>query len=97
MPQSHSLYSKTKNLLFTLAHGTFIGNIRLDKRKPQAVPIDSEIHFGASTRRYVIRERPQTTVTTSGDDKGEEVEGSLLGLPETEGELDVSSDKIMLL
>ena len=72
------------------AHGTFIGSIRLDNKKPQQVPIDSEIHFGASTRRYIVRERPQTAVSSINDDrKGDETEGNLLGLPETETELDV--------
>ena len=73
------------------AHGTYIGNIRLEAHKPQHVPIDSELHFGASTRRYVIRERPNTmTLTANLDDKTkDELEGGLLGLPETETELDV--------
>jgi len=55
------------------------------------VPIDSELHFGASTRRYVIRERPNTmSLTANLDDKAkDELEGGLLGLPETETELDV--------
>lgn len=39
-------------------HGTFIGKIRLEPHKPQQVPLDSELHFGASTRMYIIRERP---------------------------------------
>lgn len=72
-------------------HGTYIGHIRLDKKKPQAVPIDSELSFGASTRRYVIRERPQPkapTTSNPNEEKGDDLEGSLLGLPETEGELD---------
>lgn len=41
------------------AHGTFIGSIKLDPNKPQQVFIDSELKFGASTRTYIIRERPQ--------------------------------------
>lgn len=58
------------------------------------MPIDSEIHFGASSRRYVIRERPQTLLPNlnSDDKSGEEIEGGLLGLPETESELDVCID-----
>ena len=79
------------SLVAFLAHGTHIGTIKLDSNKPQQVPLDSEIHFGASTRRYIIRERPQTLPSMSADDKpGEEIEGGLLGLPETETELDVS-------
>lgn len=41
------------------AHGTFIGSIRLENNKPQQVFVDSELRFGASTRSYIIRERPQ--------------------------------------
>ncbi len=69
-----------------------IGTIRLESKKPQNVPLDSEIHFGASTRRYIIRERPQTIQPhLAGEDLNrEEIEGGLLGLPETETELDVS-------
>ncbi|PAA61104.1 hypothetical protein BOX15_Mlig000701g2 [Macrostomum lignano] len=40
-------------------HGTFIGTFRLEPHKPQQVPIDSEIHFGASSRVHIIREKPQ--------------------------------------
>lgn len=81
-------------LLLLLAHGTFIGSIRLENKKPQQVPIDSHLHFGASTRVYIIRERPQNKIPTTGlgtDNKmnTEDTEGGLLGLPETEGELDV--------
>ena len=90
-----NMYARTASLIcssYFLAHGTFIGSIRLEVDKPQHVPIDSDIHFGASTRRYVIRERPQTMQPSMGgiDEKtGEELEGGLLGLPETETELDV--------
>ena len=79
---------------FSLAHGTHIGHIRLESRKPQQVPIDSEIHFGASTRLYIIRERPQAITGQISDDnekRREDLEGGLLGLPETETELDVNS------
>lgn len=72
------------------AHGTYIGHIRLEQKKPQQVPLDSEIHFGASTRIYIIRERPQPMVQGDDLDKQGEKEGNLLGLPETETELDVS-------
>jgi len=81
-------------LLLLVAHGTFIGSIRLENKKPQQVPIDSHLHFGASTRVYIIRERPQNKIPAAGlgtDNKinAEDTEGGLLGLPETEGELDV--------
>ncbi|XP_064606953.1 nuclear inhibitor of protein phosphatase 1-like [Liolophura sinensis] len=72
-------------------HGTHIGHIRLESRKPQQVPIDSEIHFGASTRIYIIRERPQSlsgSLAEEKERKGEEIDRKLLGLPDTEPELD---------
>ncbi|XP_050296842.1 nuclear inhibitor of protein phosphatase 1 [Anthonomus grandis grandis] len=72
-------------------HGTFIGTLRLEGYKPTQLPIDSSFHFGASTRNYIIRERPQTGIRPIIDEiekAGEESEGGLLGLPETEMELD---------
>lgn len=71
------------------AHGTFIGNLRLDSKKPQQVPIDSSIHFGASTRTYIIRERPQSKLPLPTNELSEDADGNLLGLPDTEIELDV--------
>lgn len=82
-------------LLCPLAHGTFLGRIRLEPHKPQQVPIDSTMSFGASTRVYTLREKPQTQTQTNtipggevkaGED--EELKG-LLGLPEEETELEV--------
>lgn len=67
--------------------------MRLDANKPTQLPVDSVFHFGASTRNYILRERPQIGARPIIDElekTGEEVEGGLLGLPETEIELDVS-------
>ncbi|KAG5858044.1 hypothetical protein ANANG_G00025920 [Anguilla anguilla] len=72
-------------------HGTFLGHIRLEAHKPQQVPIDSTVSFGASTRAYTIREKPQSQPSSApGDSKpgdDEELKG-LLGLPEEETELE---------
>uniref|UniRef100_A0AAY4BKZ4 Nuclear inhibitor of protein phosphatase 1 n=2 Tax=Denticeps clupeoides TaxID=299321 RepID=A0AAY4BKZ4_9TELE len=72
-------------------HGTFLGHIRLEPHKPQQVPIDSTMSFGASTRAYTLREKPQAQPTAGGaENKGledEELKG-LLGLPEEETELE---------
>ncbi|XP_042296431.1 nuclear inhibitor of protein phosphatase 1 isoform X3 [Sceloporus undulatus] len=73
-------------------HGTFLGHIRLEPHKPQQIPIDSTVSFGASTRAYTLREKPQTLPSAvKGDDKmtneDDELKG-LLGLPEEETELD---------
>lgn len=82
-------------ILMFSAHGTFLGHIRLEPHKPQQIPIDSTVSFGASTRAYTLREKPQTLPSAvKGDEKmggeDEELKG-LLGLPEEETELDVST------
>lgn len=83
---------KKPSFFIVLAHGTFLGHIRLEAHKPQQIPIDSTISFGASTRTYTIREKPQTQGTAgAGENKvgdEEELKG-LLGLPEEETELEV--------
>lgn len=66
----------------------------MEAHKPQQIPIDSTVSFGASTRAYTLREKPQTLPSAvKGDEKmggeDEELKG-LLGLPEEETELDVS-------
>lgn len=89
------VYHKHLNRAFLVdlgsTHGTFIGNLRLEPYKPTQLPIDSSFHFGASTRNYIIRERPQAGIRPIIDEiekAGEETEGGLLGLPESETELD---------
>ena len=72
--------------------GTFIGNVRLEPNKPQQVFIDSQLKFGASTRYYVIREKPQQTktmLTQSDDNVEKEYENNTNNLPQSEAELDV--------
>nr|CAG4636221.1 EOG090X07CE [Eubosmina coregoni]SVE69839.1 EOG090X07CE [Eubosmina coregoni] len=74
-------------------HGTFIGNMRIESEKPTQLPIDSTFHFGASSRMYILRERPQTAPRPILEEleeeaKSEHQDGGLLGLPETEMELD---------
>jgi nuclear inhibitor of protein phosphatase 1 len=69
--------------------------VRLEAHKPQQLFIDSELHFGASTRVYVIRERPPvnmpkllSSISQNSDDKSEDLNNSL-NLPESEADLDV--------
>lgn len=40
-------------------HGTFIGQLKIEPHKPTFLPVDSQFHFGHSTRVYVLRARPQ--------------------------------------
>ena len=81
-----------------LAHGTFIGTIRLEPQKPTQVQVDSVIRFGASSRSYVLREKPAMPSSSlkqsensqrMDDDTEEGSKGGLLGLPESDTELDV--------
>lgn len=77
-----------------IAHGTFIGTLKIESHKPTQLQINSTFHFGASTRYYTLRERPSAG-SRSGNimediPMSESGEGALLGLPESQTELDVS-------
>lgn len=89
----YMFYIDEESLIIFSAHGTYIGNLRLEANKPTQLPIDSTFHFGASTRYYIIRERPQTgarPIIEELEKLSEDMDaGGLLGLPETETELDV--------
>ncbi|XP_044742992.1 nuclear inhibitor of protein phosphatase 1 [Chrysoperla carnea] len=90
------VYHKHLNRAFLIdlgsTHGTFIGPLRLEPYKPTQLATDSTFHFGASTRNYVLRERPQAgsrpIIDELETETNEDGEGGLLGLPENELELD---------
>merc|ERR1712156_1242808 len=69
-----------------------LGNILLERHKPTQLPVDSRFHFGASTRQYIIRERPQAGPRPIMEEleksSSSDTDGRLMGLPETESELD---------
>lgn len=69
--------------------------MRIESEKPTQLPVDSTFHFGASTRYYILRERPQTAPRPILEELEEEAKSEhqdgMLGLPETEMELDVNS------
>lgn len=96
------MYNFVKHLLFidlnvvfkSPAHGTYIGTMRIESEKPTQLPVDSTFHFGASTRYYILRERPQNAPRPILEELEEEAksghqDGGKLGLPESEMELDV--------
>ncbi|XP_065183098.1 nuclear inhibitor of protein phosphatase 1-like [Sycon ciliatum] len=81
------LYHKHLNRSFLIdlgsTHGTFLGKIRLDDKKPTPVQIGSTFRLGASTRSFVIREKPKQAAAVSADGETEEAaEGSFLGISE---------------
>lgn len=73
-------------------HGTFLGSIRLEANHPMQLPIDEVFSFGASTRTWMLREKPNAIDTSLNSSVNENTESdsnnvSLLGLPEAEHEL----------
>lgn len=91
-PVHRELKVSLESFIDLSAHGTFIGRVRLESHKPTQLPAESQFHFGASTRMYLVRERPQSGPRPIMDElekAGENTDGAhLLGLPETETELD---------
>lgn len=66
--------------------------MRIEGEKPTQLPLDSVFHFGASTRHYVLRERPQNATRSILEELEEEAKAEAEGahgLPESEMELDV--------
>ncbi|XP_053965086.1 nuclear inhibitor of protein phosphatase 1 [Anastrepha ludens] len=89
------VYHKHLNIAYLVdlgsTHGTFIGTLRLEPHKPTQLQINSTFHFGASTRRYILRERPSAGQRNSIMEDlpmSETSDGALLGLPESQTELD---------
>ena len=76
-------------IILCSGHGTYIGSIRIESNKPTQLPIDSQFHFGASTRIYILREKPNQKGSAI-DGNSDDIDSGLLGLPETETELDVN-------
>ena len=76
-----------------------MGSIRVEANKPMQLPLDESFHFGASTRTWSLREKPNIpnsaldmSLNTSNAETNENDVSSvsLLGLPEAENELHVS-------
>lgn len=94
----YSIFKENFSWLFLFifsAHGTFIGNLRIEANKPTQLQMNSQFHFGASTRNYILRERPTTASSRTSNimediPMNETTEG-LLGLPESQPELDVKN------
>ena len=55
------MFGKYRQYLDISAHGTFIGNFRIEANKPTQLPVDSTFRFGESTRKYIMRERPKVS------------------------------------
>ena len=67
-------------------HGTFIGNLRLESKKPQQIPTGSVLRFGASSRSYVIRDTIQTKILSQGESENMNFSDGVV--PEDESQLD---------
>ncbi|XP_055904941.1 nuclear inhibitor of protein phosphatase 1 [Eupeodes corollae] len=89
------VYHKHLNIAYLVdlgsTHGTYIGTLRLESNKPTQLQINMTFHFGASTRQYILRERPSAGHRSSIIEDlplNESSDGALLGLPESQTELD---------
>lgn len=91
------LYHQNLQRMFLIdlgsVHGTFLRHIQLEPNRPMQLAIEDTFHFGASTRTWTLREKPTTAADVSMNQSitGSEVsdgDGSLIGLPENENELD---------
>jgi len=83
----HKILKRSFIIDLKSTHGSFIGSIRLEPHTPKQLLVDQCIHFGASSRTYTLRERPQGTqalYSIQGENKQLK---ELLGI-ENEKELD---------
>lgn len=83
------VYHKHLNRMFVIdlgsMHGSFLRNLRLDAHKPTPVPFDTSFHFGASTRHYILKERPPVPGPSDTDKADED---NPIDLPKGQEELD---------
>lgn len=110
----HSFSHINQNCEFSVnkAHGTFIGTLRLEPNKPQQMFVDTEFKFGASTRTYVLRERPQmnknfpSILSNTGSSLNESLTDqenpnneslNASTLPESEAELEVNQNRYFFI
>lgn len=97
------VYHKNLDRMFLIdlgsTHGTFLGNVQLEAHRPMQLVVEDVFSFGASTRSWVLRQKPNVPAPISADTSlnmsvSSEVSNendtsnlSLLGLPEAENEL----------
>ena len=74
----HKVLKKAFVVDLKSAHGTFIGYRRLEPHVPIQLPADVQLRIGASTRRYVFKNKP-----LEKEKRQQEIE-----LPEEEEDLD---------
>lgn len=66
-----------------IGHGTFVKGVRVTSLQPIFLELNDDFHFGASTRRYIIRSKLEVSANNSSGSKDD------INLPEKEYELDV--------
>lgn len=76
-------YLTVLKLIICLAHGSFVRGIRITALQPIFLEVNDDFHFGASTRKYVIRSKLDNNFNS-------EVLREDVNLPEKDSELDVS-------
>ncbi|CAK5013513.1 unnamed protein product [Meloidogyne enterolobii] len=61
----HKLIKRVAIVDLESSHGTFVNNIRISSLSPVFLDPDQCFHFGASTRRYFLREKTVTESNTA--------------------------------
>ncbi|KFD61204.1 hypothetical protein M514_00842 [Trichuris suis] len=90
---SQALANTAETELFATAHGTFIGNVKLEAHKPEPLGFDQNFRFGASTRTYILCEKPPSAdaVKLLDQNSGESsILNSIVDLAGESSALDVS-------
>lgn len=75
-------------IMMIIAHGTFIGNTRIEPKIPTQLPLDTSFHFGASTRIFTLRDKPIKKRTGDAEMTEDGVNIVSTALPVDEIELD---------
>ncbi|CAK5074472.1 unnamed protein product [Meloidogyne enterolobii] len=60
----HKLIKRVAIVDLESSHGTFVNNIRISSLSPVFLDPDQCFHFGASTRRYFLREKDDVEIET---------------------------------
>lgn len=74
-----------------LAHFTFVSGTKIQALTPVFLDVGTKFYFGASTRRFIVREKYEAKVEKEEESKEGEKKESVAKpiLPEDEEELDV--------
>ncbi|KAK0425413.1 hypothetical protein QR680_009187 [Steinernema hermaphroditum] len=53
------------------AHGTYVGKVKIESQIPVFLELNSEFHFGFSTRKYILKPKISSRLDSTDEDGGE--------------------------